>query len=339
MGRMSTPPAADGVRAAAAESAVMREETPDPATGLIPAIHPPRYVYLPSFQWRMHAMRNEIRIGRLVHRSYESVSLVVPKLAAYRWAASLDVKPPRVFGVFDQVDEIAWDALPDRAVVKTDRGAASRGVYPLLRRGDGWWLELHSGQTKTERAIVAELAAHTSSKRISRRVFVEDLVDDGHGDRAPYDWKLYCFYGRVGLIMQRDTRNSRLGKDFTFRYFDRDWTDLGQANTGSTIDRELPPPWHPGDLVACAERISAAVPRPFLRVDLYDVPGRVVFGEITINPGGDHYLRPDVDRALGELWDDAAARLTRDLTRAGRLPLAGDVGEPGQPGPAGPDLP
>jgi teichuronopeptide biosynthesis TupA-like protein len=51
-----------------------------------------------------------------------------------------------------------------------------------------------------------------------------------------------------------------------------------------------------------AERLAADF--AFARIDLYNVDGRIYFGEITHNPGGGLVrLRPRAfDRALGELW-------------------------------------
>ena len=66
---------------------------------------------------------------------------------------------------------------------------------------------------------------------------------------------------------------------------------------------ELPaqPPNY-AEMVEVAQRLAADF--AFARIDLYNVDGRIYFGEITHNPGGGLVrLRPRAfDRALGELW-------------------------------------
>ena len=55
---------------------------------------------------------------------------------------------------------------------------------------------------------------------------------------------------------------------------------------------------------------------PFARIDLYDVPGRLVFGEVTPRPGAAASgSAPHLDVLMGAAWERAEARLTRDLSR------------------------
>ena len=59
-------------------------------------------------------------------------------------------------------------------------------------------------------------------------------------------------------------------------------------------------------MISVAQRLSSDF--DFVRVDLYNIDGRIYFGELTHNPGGGLVrLRPrGFDLALGELWRTGA---------------------------------
>ena len=79
------------------------------------------------------------------------------------------------------------------------------------------------------------------------------------------------------------------------------------------------------ELLALASLVSAAVPRASLRVDLFEDADGPVLGELTPEPGGPVFVRSDIDRMLGSLWEDAEARLR---VRAGRAGTLNPVGVP-----------
>jgi hypothetical protein len=62
-----------------------------------------------------------------------------------------------------------------------------------------------------------------------------------------------------------------------------------------------------------ASRVSVAIRAPFSRIDLYDIHGRIVFGEVTPRPGGPQWLGEELDVTLGEAWERAQVRLWRDI--------------------------
>jgi hypothetical protein len=134
------------------------------------------------------------------------------------------------------------------------------------------------------------------------------------------DWKVLTFYGRVGLVAGKATGVDAKGRPTAgFRFFDEDLRDAGRAFKDHRMDPTIAPPRSGEQLLALARRISAAVPRPFLRVDLYDGPDGPVFGEVTPQPGWDFAVRRDVDRWMGGLWEDAEARLALRVRATGAV--------------------
>lgn len=62
-----------------------------------------------------------------------------------------------------------------------------------------------------------------------------------------------------------------------------------------------------------ARTLSQAIRRPIQRIDFYETDRGIVFGEITQNPGRPPSLVPEWDEKLGAVYEDAYARLLKDL--------------------------
>lgn len=231
------------------------------------------------------------------------------KLDGYRLADELGVARPRVYWTGLDLSRLNVDTLPDRFVVKPSAGTGARGVYPLVREGDGFRSLFEEGSIGLH-DVIAGIGALAEEGRIGRDLVVEELIerrDDPHA--LPYDWKVYCFGGRAELVLQKDPCGTRSNEVARFRFFDRDWRDLGPVRYPHLVDPTLPPPRGPDELLATAERVSAHLARPFVRVDLFEGASTVRFGEITPHPGGDQWYGPEIDERLGTAWERAEVRL------------------------------
>jgi hypothetical protein len=87
-----------------------------------------------------------------------------------------------------------------------------------------------------------------------------------------------------------------------------DWEDLGPIRNPKQVDPSIAPPTHAQEVVETAERVAAALPTPFVRIDLYDTDDGVIFGEITPQPGNRLWFGRELDEQLGAWWDEVEAR-------------------------------
>ena len=87
-----------------------------------------------------------------------------------------------------------------------------------------------------------------------------------------------------------------------------------------------------------SSKLSAAIRRPVQRLDFYETDTGIVFGEVTQNPGWPPAFVRYWDRRFGESYEDASARLVRDLVAEGHLDLV-YVEDPTDPAPADIDDP
>lgn len=278
----------------------------------------------PSFSYKF---REAVRAGELakVYGVTNPLLAVNGKDEGYRFAQSHGIPTPREIARYNHPEDIDWSTLPDEFVLKTLQGASGAGVFPLMRRGDGYVdLLSNSKAQRSSRDVVDLLLRKIASGRTGSELVIEEFIRSPYGDgrTVPLDCKVYSFYGTVGMIMVRDGDGSRnntavRGTGVRARYLGPDGAALGDVMSHVTVDETLPKPLHLEQLVKASEQLSAALPTPFVRLDFYETADGIVFGEVTIRPGGDQYPRSDVDVRLGQLWEDAEARLLAESVRAG----------------------
>jgi hypothetical protein len=179
--------------------------------------------------------------------------------------------------------------LSGRAKVVRDLAAIDRTELETLAAS---WLQENLGFEGGEWAY----------RKIRPRVLFEELLE--FEGRPPNDYRIYCFSGEPRLIgVTRDF----LGPDPTGTFYDVGFRMLPVKPVGAqerhvAIDgaQERPPNF--SDMLEIARHLSAGT--DFLRVDLYNLGGRIVFGELTNYPssGLRKYDPPSFDQTLGSYW-------------------------------------
>lgn len=288
----------------------------------------------PSFQTRLFAERR-IRAYELEADADAPSVISRGKFWVYQLVSSHGIDVPEQLGRWDDPEEIAWDDLPDRVVIKANRGSTGRGVVPLRRVDHGWQVITHDTVVTSEQ-LTAELRTRVEQRRIAGPFGAEVFLDDGEGaGTIPCEVKAYAFYGEVPLLqITHSDEHGNLGRT-RYRFVDAEGSDL--INTDShpaldaavgvdpvqrldRIDLTIPTPPRLDEVVDVASRLSIAMRLPFARLDLYPLRDKVVFGEVTPRPGGRQWLGADLDTLMGECWERALARFSHDVT-AGMSPV------------------
>lgn len=181
-----------------------------------------------------------------------------------------------ILGVWDDPDDIDFSALPERFVLKCTHD--SGGVILCMdrstldadaaRRDLKQWLKRDYSRAGREWAY----------KGVPRRVLAEEFIGHTDGSR-PDDIKLYCFRGKVFSICVCTNRR-KAHADYLL--FDRELRPyrINDMTIALPEDFVMPRPPHFDEMVALAERLSAGLLH--VRVDLYDTPAGIRFGEMTL---------------------------------------------------------
>jgi len=132
---------------------------------------------------------------------------------------------------------------------------------------------------------------------VPRRVIVEELLASPDGG-VPDDYKFFVFHGECGFVQVDAGRFGHRTQDF----FDPRWNHLDLSGGPPWADPQPRPPARLAEMIDVAQRLGAGT--DFVRVDLYNVGGRIVFGELTSYPaGGDSPFYPErFNEEFGRPW-------------------------------------
>lgn len=224
---------------------------------------------------------------------------------------------PHAFAIVDDPAALHDVDLPEEYVVKPTHGSGAAIVVSHRAPPDARlpsepesWVYSHVAPDVASRADVIRIARGWTAQlygqgpnrewvygRVPRRVIVEEMLAT-EGGSIPDDYKFFVFHGECAFIQVDSGRFGRRTQDF----FRPDWTHLPLRGGPPWAD---PAPVRPAlwrEMVDLAERLGRDT--DFVRVDLYDVDGRIVFGELTSFPaGGDSPFDPEsFDEVFGRPW-------------------------------------
>jgi len=133
---------------------------------------------------------------------------------------------------------------------------------------------------------------------IARAVLVEELLLDDSGG-IPKDYRFYVFNGVAEIVIV----DGHMTKARTKACMSMDWRVHPAKKKG--MIRTTPSPLRPtnwDEMKEAAEQLGSLV--DFVRVDLYDLGNRVVFGELTNYPSAasSPFVPRRYERVLGDLW-------------------------------------
>lgn len=188
----------------------------------------------------------------------------------------------------------------DACVIKPKEAHSSRGVLSLKRVDEITFecLQLRCRLRLVD--ILERLYQEMREHQFPNHWQLEELLLPPSGLLRPVDdFKFYAFRGRVGLILQV----ARQPEGQYYRWYDRDWHPVETGKYADAIDPALLPPRNPEALVRVAEQVSAVLPTPFCRVDLYEARQGPVLGELTPVPGTYHAFDEKADIYLGAMFE------------------------------------
>lgn len=205
-------------------------------------------------------------------------------------------------GIWNQFNEIDFNALPNQFVLKCTHD--SGGLIIVRNKMELDWAE---AMQKINRSLKKNYYWHGREwpyKNVEPRIMAEQYMTDAGNQMDTgelTDYKFMCFHGKVENIFTMSERYSKEGLKITV--FDKEWNRLSLGRQNSTSSVDIAKPQNFEKMIHIAEVLSKDI--PFLRVDFYEVAGRVYFGEFTFFPasGMKKFYPESWDLKLGELID------------------------------------
>lgn len=199
-----------------------------------------------------------------------------------------------LIGVYDSVDEIPWEELPDKFVLKCTHGSGSNIICSNKRK-----LDIEEAKKKLRKWMKKNwywFGREWAYKNVRPRIICEKFLLD-KANSVPDDYKLMCFNEQVRLIQHHRDRFAQHTLDF----FDTSWARVSMTQG---VPNSIAPSERPRNLdtmISFAEILAQNT--KYSRIDFYYCDGRIYFGEITLYPtSGFTKISPsEYDLVLGEL--------------------------------------
>lgn len=182
----------------------------------------------------------------------------------------------KTYGVYDKFEDIDFDKLPNSFAMKCSHGCAMNYIcydkskinYEKLKKKFNKWLKTNYGKKTVE--------LHYAP--IKPQIIIEELMLEN--GTLPTEYKIHIFNGVAKNLYVVTSR----GVDIRYNNYYIDWTpfDGSQFNGWKKTDYPLKKPSNFDEMVVIAERLANKF--PFVRVDLYNINGKIYFSEMTFTP-------------------------------------------------------
>lgn len=210
---------------------------------------------------------------------HDEYTMMVDKYLVKDYVASLIGEKYLIptIGVYNTIEEIKWEDLPQQFVLKTT--GDSGGVIVCKDK-----TKLNIDETKKKLGKLKNRNYYKYNKEypyknVHPRYIVEEYIVDESGYELK-DYKFFCFNGEPKFVQIDFDRYSNHRRNV----YDINWNLLDlQIKFPKGHDRVFPKPDNYEEMLEVARMLSKGIPH--VRIDLYNVTGKIYFGEMTFFHG------------------------------------------------------
>lgn len=201
-----------------------------------------------------------------------------------------------LLGVYERFDDIVFSELPEQFVLKTTHDSGG----PVICK-DKSTFDIEEAKKKLSGRLKINYfykGREYPYKNIPPRIIAEQYMEDEYGELR--DYKFFCFNGFVKIFKIDSGRYSH--HQANYYNTQREYLPFGESHFKFSPPNGDPQfPENLDEMIGMAETISKKF--PFVRVDFYNVKGKIYFGEITFHPAGglDRFVPDEWDFILGDM--------------------------------------
>jgi len=225
-------------------------------------------------------------------------TVMVDKVAAKEYVAGLIGEKYIVpnLGVWEDPDDIDFDALPDRFALKCNHNSGL-GMYICH---DKTKMDVAAVKAELKKGLAQDYyltGREWPYKDVPRRILCEKYMESGPNGLT--DYKIHCFNGvpKFVLVCQDRFTETGLTEDFYTTAWERMDVKRPKISRASAV---LERPRELSEMLELAKVLAKDI--PFVRVDFYVIDGQVYFSELTFFPasGFEGYDPPEWDKTFGD---------------------------------------
>lgn len=209
-------------------------------------------------------------------------TIMVDKVKAKEYVAKLIGEEHIIptLGVWDDPDDIDFDALPDQFVLKCNHNS---GTGMCICR-DKSKLDIEKVKAELRKGLKENYFMRWREwpyKNVPRKILAEKFMVDESGTELK-DYKIFCFNGEPRYCQVISDRNT----DEKIDFYDMHWKRLvglvGLNDKVHNSEYAIPCPESFENMKQMASLLAKSI--PFSRIDFYEINHQAYFGEITFFP-------------------------------------------------------
>ena len=202
---------------------------------------------------------------------------MVDKYEAKKYVGSIigDEHIIPTLGVYDKVEDIDFDKLPNQFVLKWTHD--SGGIVICKDKSKLNLAEAYKKLKKGERSHYFWRTREWPYRNVRPRIIAEQYMEDESGYELK-DYKFFCFNG-VPKALFIATDRGNINEETKFDFYDMEFNHLPFTNGHPNATKTINKPCGFEKMKEIAALLSKGIPH--VRVDLYDINGKVYFGELT----------------------------------------------------------
>lgn len=211
-----------------------------------------------------------------------------------------DILIPIILEPTDSVDKIDFKKLPETFILKATHGCRMNYIVKDKNRLDEEeckgvmrkWLQTTYGTYSMEPHYLS----------IPPRIYAEQYIEDMNG---LIDYKFHCLNGKPEFCLVCSGRSDKKGESMgvLLSLFDMEWNFIDEIVDYKNEKRgpsDIPKPKQFDRMKEIAAELSKDF--KFVRIDLYEYEGKILFGEMTFSPACCvfPYFSDAFDKAMGK---------------------------------------
>lgn len=186
-----------------------------------------------------------------------------------------------LLGVWDNENEIDFEKLPNRFVLKCNQNSGT-GMVVCKDKSLLDIDKVKKGLRKGLKEDYYSISREYAYKDIPRKIIAEEYVEDNK-TKELRDYKFFCFNGDPKIMFIASGR-SKGEHNVTFDFYDMDFNHLPFTNGHPNASFMIEKPDGFEEMKELSKKLSQGIPH--VRVDFYEANGRIYFGEFTFSHWG-----------------------------------------------------
>ena len=216
-----------------------------------------------------------------------------------------------LLGSWEKYSDIDFSKLPNKFVLKCNHDSGGLVVCTDKER-----LNYSLAKNKIEKSLNRNffyIGREYQYRNIKPMILCEEFISCN--GKVPMDYKIYCFNGKPDVILVCKDRFGENTHRAKYYFYDQKWNFVPLNKGDDRISNPgIPCPKSLDKMIEIAQVLSKDF--IFSRIDLYNIDGRIYFGEITLSPnsGFDADITRETDIVFGKkleipYWDRIDRRI------------------------------